>query len=94
MKQYFYDNAEQNLYVFDGETEELKILPRLRVRVVIGLTDAEDDRARSGIPTGGAARVRNNMKRTITCKNCGQTGHQMRKCPNPINGPLESDADY
>jgi hypothetical protein len=89
MKSYFYDNAEQKLYILDGDTEELKVIERLRVRVLIGLTDEEDTRKRSGELTGGAFRAMPTNKRTITCKNCGGTGHFAKKCPKRGLAPAE-----
>jgi hypothetical protein len=71
MKQYFFDNTDQSLYVFNGETNELRVLPRLRVRVIIGLTEPDEAEETPSVK----------QKRTVTCRTCGQTGHTSRKCP-------------
>lgn len=80
MKHYFYDNNEQKLIILNGDTNELKVMEKLNVRVIIGLTDEEDGHAKRGIPRGTIRAPR----RTITCKKCGGTGHQARKCPNTV----------
>lgn len=81
MKHYFFDAAEQQLYVFDGATEEMHVLPKLKVRVILGLSDLEDNKTKRGELTGGVMSgesVRGRRK----CSKCGQSGHTSRTCEN------------
>ncbi len=81
MKHYFFDSAEENLYIFDGATEEMRVLPKLKVRVIIGLTDAEDERKKNGELTGGAGSHYRASGSKRVCGNCGAAGHNRKTCP-------------
>jgi len=81
MRHYFFDAAEQQLYVFDGATEEMRVLPKLKVRVILGLSDLEDERTKRGEMTGGVMRG-DSVKGKRKCGHCGQAGHTARTCQN------------
>jgi hypothetical protein len=91
MKHYFYDQVAQNLLILDADTGNLQVTSRLKVRVIFGLSDLEDNNKRAGELTSGARRV-SNHKRSITCKKCGRQGHQARKC-SISEGSKNEDSD-